>query len=197
MTVDVAAARERDRRKRLRRVAITLAPIALWMWWRIVTGNPVSPGLPDLPADVIFWLPGIALVLLLAVVFIAPMLGAGRSPHTIYLPEQIEVGFEDVKGLGSVLTEVRHTLDVFLNHARFRDEMGGSPRRGGPLRRPSRHRKDSHCQGDGQGGWRPLSLCVLNRVPVDVVRRDSSQDPNLLPSSAQGRPPRRRGHRLH
>lgn len=130
MTVDVADTRERDRRSRLRRVALVLAPLALWMWWRIISGNPVSPGLPDLPADVIFWLPGIALVLLLAIVFLAPMLGSGRSPHTIYLPEQIEVGFDDVKGLGSVLSEVRHTLEVFLNHARFRDEMGGSPRRG-------------------------------------------------------------------
>ncbi len=128
--MDVAATRERDRRRRLRRLMFVLAPLALWMWWRIFTGNPLSPGLPDLPADVIFWLPGIALVLLLAIVFLAPMLGAGRSPHTIYLPEQIEVGFDDVKGLGSVLSEVRHTLEVFLNHARFRDEMGGSPRRG-------------------------------------------------------------------
>ncbi|NND01426.1 MAG: AAA family ATPase [Acidimicrobiia bacterium] len=130
MTVDVAAARERDRRRRLRRVAYVLAPIALWMWWRILSGSPVSPGWPELPPDAVFWLPGIALVLLLAIVFIAPMFGAGKSPHTIYLPEQIEVGFDDVKGLGSVLSEVRHTLDVFLNHARFRDEMGGSPRRG-------------------------------------------------------------------
>ncbi len=130
MTVDVAAARERDRRRRLRRVVFALAPLAIWMWWRIVTGNPVSPGWPELPPDAVFWLPGIALVLLLAVVFIAPMFGAGKSPHTIYLPEQIEVGFDDVKGLGSVLNEVRHTLDVFLNHARFREEMGGSPRRG-------------------------------------------------------------------
>jgi len=130
MTVDVVAARERDRRRRLSRVAVALAPLALWMWWRIIAGNPVSPGFPDLPADVIFWLPGIVLVLLLATVFLAPMLGAGRSPHTIYLPEQIEVGFDDVKGLGAVLNEVSHTLDVFLNHARFRDEMGGSPRRG-------------------------------------------------------------------
>ncbi len=130
MTVDVVAARERDRRRRLRRVLFVLAPLALWMWWRIFTGNPVSPGWPDLPPDAVFWLPGIALVLLLAVVFVAPMLGSGRSPHTIYLPEQLEIGFDDVKGLGSVVNEVRHTLDVFRNHVRFRDEMGGSPRRG-------------------------------------------------------------------
>jgi len=130
MTVDVAAARERDRRRRLRRVLLALAPLALWLWWRIISGNPVSPGFPDLPPDAVFWLPGIALVAILALVFIAPMLGSARSPHTIYLPEQIEVGFDDVKGLGSVVTEVRNTLDVFLNHARFRNEMGGSPRRG-------------------------------------------------------------------
>jgi len=130
MTVDVAAARERDRRRRLRRVLLLLAPVAIWLWWRIISGNPVSPGWPNLPAEAVFWLPGILLVLLLALVFIAPMLGAGRSPHTIYLPEQIEVGFDNVKGLSSVLNEVSHTLEVFLDHARFRDEMGGSPRRG-------------------------------------------------------------------
>ena len=130
MTVDVAAARERDRQRRLRRLTFLIAPIAIWMWWRMLTGSPVSFGWPELGPDAAFWLPGIILVGLLAVVFIAPMLGAGRSPHTIYLPEQISVGFEDVKGLGSTVAEVRHTLDVFLNHARFRDEMGGSPRRG-------------------------------------------------------------------
>ncbi|MCP3976960.1 MAG: AAA family ATPase [bacterium] len=130
MTVDVTASRERDRRRRLKRVLMILAPVALWLWWRILTGNPVSPGWPKLSPDAVFWLPGIALVLIIALVFIAPMLGSGRSPHTIYLPEQIDVGFDNVKGLGGVVQEVRHTLDVFLNHVRFRDEMGGSPRRG-------------------------------------------------------------------
>ncbi|MFQ5555392.1 MAG: AAA family ATPase, partial [Acidimicrobiia bacterium] len=70
------------------------------------------------------------LVLLIGVIFLVPMLGNGRSPHTIYLPEQIDVGFDDVKGLGTVVTEVSHTLDVFLNHKKFRSEMGGNPRRG-------------------------------------------------------------------
>jgi ATP-dependent Zn protease len=70
------------------------------------------------------------IILLLAAVLIVPMLGNGRSPETVYLPEQIEVGFDDVKGLGPVLGEVRHTLEVFLNHQHFRDDMGGQPRRG-------------------------------------------------------------------
>ena len=130
MVVDVARARERDRRRRLRRIAIVLVPIATWLWIRLVTGNPVRPGLPTLPEEAMFWLPGILLVLVLGAVFILPMLGNGRSPHTIYLPEQIQIGFDDVKGIGGIVGEVRHTLGVFLNHTRFRIEMGGIPRRG-------------------------------------------------------------------
>jgi ATP-dependent Zn protease len=130
MVVDVQVTRERQRRRRLRRIAILLSPLVAWLWLRILSGNPVSPGWPDLPPEAMFWLPGIVIILLLAVVLIAPMAGSGRSPEVVYLPEQIDVGFDDVRGLGPVLGEVRHTLDVFLNHQQFRDQMGGQPRRG-------------------------------------------------------------------
>lgn len=130
MTVDVQVTRERQRRKRLRRIAIFLSPLVAWLWIRLMSGNPVSPGWPKLPADAMIWLPAVFIVLLLGVIIVVPMLGNGRSPETIFLPEQIDVGFEDVKGLGPVLGEVRHTLEVFLNHQHFRDEMGGLPRRG-------------------------------------------------------------------
>ncbi len=130
MAIDVTATREAQRRRRLIRVALVLGPIAAWLWWRALDGNPVSPGLPNFGPDVMFWLPGLAIIALLAVVLIAPMFGQARSPHTAYLPEQIEVGFSDVVGLGPVVSEVRHTLDVFLNHKRFQSEMGGRPRRG-------------------------------------------------------------------
>ncbi|MBT8212217.1 MAG: hypothetical protein KJN71_03625 [Acidimicrobiia bacterium] len=130
MGIDVTRARERDRRRRLFKIAAILTPVAAWLWIRILQGNPVSPGLPDLPDEFIFFLPMVIILLLIAAVVIIPMLGNGRSPHVIYLPEQIDVGFDDVKGLGAVLGEVRHTLDVFLNHRKFRTEMGGRPRRG-------------------------------------------------------------------
>jgi cell division protease FtsH len=128
--LDVRVARERQRRKRLRRVAMVLAPLAIWLWVRLLIGNPVSPGWPDLPAEAAVWIPLFALVLLLGGLMILPMVGNGRSPETIFLPEQIEVTFDDVLGLGPVLGEVRHTLEVFLNHQQFRDRMGGQPRRG-------------------------------------------------------------------
>jgi len=130
MPVDVHVARERRRRRRLRRVAWFFGPIAAWMWIRIAVGNPVSPGWPDLGPDAAQWLPGFFVILLLVFLIAGPMLGNGRSPEVIYLPEQIDVSFDSVKGLGPVLVEVRHTLEVFLNHQRFRDQMGGAPRRG-------------------------------------------------------------------
>jgi cell division protease FtsH len=130
MTVDVQVMRERQRRRRLTRIAWVLGPLVVWLWLRILAGNPVSPGWPDLPPEAVFWLPGIVIVLLLGLVLVVPMMSNGRSPEVVFLPEQIDVSFDDVKGLGPVLPEVRHTLDVFLNHQRFRDQMGGQPRRG-------------------------------------------------------------------
>ncbi len=131
MTFDVAAVREKNRQRRLARLLVVLAPLATWVWVRhVVRGDPISPGLPNLGPDAILWVPGLGIVLVLALVLILPMKGNGKSPHTIYLPEQIDVSFADVKGLGSVSREVQHTLEVFLNHKRFREEMGGNPRRG-------------------------------------------------------------------
>jgi hypothetical protein len=46
-----------------------------------------------------------------------PMLGQGRSPHLIYRPEQIDVGLDDVKGLGPLRDEVTKTLNLFLGYA--------------------------------------------------------------------------------
>ena len=130
MPLDVRVTRERQRRRRLRRIAIALSPLVLWLWVRLLTGNPVSPGWPELPPEAVYWIPGIVIVLLLGVVIVVPMMGSGRSPEVVFLPEQIDVTFDDVLGLGPVLTEVRHTLEVFLNHQHFRDHMGGRPRRG-------------------------------------------------------------------
>jgi ATP-dependent Zn protease len=127
--LNVAGHKERYRLKRLRRLAIVLSPIAAWMWWRLVSGREMVP-LPSLPADAGLWLPFVLLFLLIGAMMIVPMLVNGRSPHVVYMPEQIETGFDDVKGLGDVLGEVRHTLQVFLDHRKFSGQLGGRPRRG-------------------------------------------------------------------
>ncbi len=128
--VDVQVTREHQRQRRLRRIAFILFPLSAWMWTRLLSGNPVSPGFPHLGPDAVLWLPGALIVVVIAAALLIPMIGHGKSPEVVFLPEQIDVGFDDVKGLGQVLSEVEHTLQVFLNHRQFRDQMGGAPRRG-------------------------------------------------------------------
>ncbi len=106
-----------------------LAVPATWAWWRVLTGRPLFPEF-SLPPEAIFFLPAILIILLIIGVIIVSMVGSRRSPHISYLPDQIEVGFGDVKGMGAVTDDVRHTLNVLLDNDRFRREMGGSPRRG-------------------------------------------------------------------
>lgn len=128
--VDVAETRERHRQRRLKRILIVLSPFVIYWWYRFLSGDPIIFGLPPIPEDFAFWLPGLILVALIGMVLVLPMLGNGRSPHVLYSPDQIDIGFDDVKGIGPVVSEVRHTLQVFLDHRKFSDHMGGRPRRG-------------------------------------------------------------------
>jgi ATP-dependent Zn protease len=129
--VDVGQARERRRQRRLARLAVTLWVATVAIWWRVLTGGSLNPlaGL-DLGPDVMLWLPMVLIVVLVGVVMVLPMLGQGRSPHLTYRPEQIDVGLDDVKGLGPLRDEVTKTLNLFLGYATFKDRLGGNPRRG-------------------------------------------------------------------
>ena len=131
MKADVFVARERRRRRRLAVVAWVLAPAVLFLWYRILDGRPFNPlALPSLPGDAVFWLPGILMILMLGVLLLGQFIGSGRSPHVLYRPEQIGVTFDEVRGIDGVKEEVLRTLAVFEGYARFRDELGGNPRRG-------------------------------------------------------------------
>jgi ATPase family associated with various cellular activities (AAA) len=129
--VDVGQARERRRQGRLVRLAVVLWVAALAIWWRVLTGGSLNPldGLL-LGPDAMLWLPMVLIVVLIAVVMLLPMLGQGRSPHLTWRPEQIDVGLDDVKGLGPLRDEVTKTLNLFLGYATFKDRLGGNPRRG-------------------------------------------------------------------
>lgn len=84
---------------------------------------------PHLPAGTAKYLPGLALILLLVAILAVPLLGAGRSPHVLFRPEEIGVTLADVKGAGPVVEEVVKTLNLFLAHKTFQERMGGNPRR--------------------------------------------------------------------
>ena len=77
----------------------------------------------------IIFLPAILLVFAVLLMVAMPLMN-GRSPHVTVQPEQVEVGLTEVKGLDTQVEEIVRTLDVFLGYATFRDELGGTPRRG-------------------------------------------------------------------
>src|SRR5579862_1687619 len=97
---DVGVSRERARRLRLRRVAVLLSPIALWVVVRAVLWPSHVVTLPHLSGSLMPYLPAVLLVLVLLAVMVGPLLGAGRSPHVLYRPSEIDTRFDDVRGLG-------------------------------------------------------------------------------------------------
>jgi ATP-dependent Zn protease len=58
------------------------------------------------------------------------MWAAGRSPHVLYRPHDIEVGLNDVVGCEVVREEVVRTLNLFLANDTVREQLGATPRRG-------------------------------------------------------------------
>ncbi len=125
---DVAVFRERSRRRRLGRLAALGALVCLWMWQRILAGDPllVRPHLSD---DLTQMAPLLLLVVVMTAVLLVPLLGAGRSPHVLFRSSEISTTLDDVKGAPVLVEEVVKTLNLFLAHKTFKERMGGTPRR--------------------------------------------------------------------
>ncbi|HEX4864196.1 MAG TPA: AAA family ATPase [Acidimicrobiales bacterium] len=141
-SADVFVAAEAARQRRLRRVAIILSLIAAPLIVRAVVGgiryargdlkgaaSAFRWPLPHLPAGAGTYLPSILLILGLLAVLAVPLLAAGRSPHVLYRPEEIDVRLSDVRGAAVVVEEVVKTLNLFLAYRTFKERMGGTPRR--------------------------------------------------------------------
>ena len=127
---DVGQTRERVRRARLRTLAIVLGVPTIFLWYRIVDGRPVNLlQVPPMPEDPALWVIPVVFVIAILIMVMMPLM-SGRSPHVTFRPEQIDVSLDDVKGLDGIVSEVIRTLNTFLGYARFRDRLGGTPRRG-------------------------------------------------------------------
>ncbi len=127
-SADVGRTRERARQRRLLRLGLLLLPVAVFLWLRLLAGEPVGwPGVPAI--DPLYLMAGL-FFLVLIVVMLGTTVVAGRSPHVTYRPEQIPVRMDDVKGLAPIKEDVGRSLDLFLAGRTFRREMGGAPRRG-------------------------------------------------------------------
>jgi ATP-dependent Zn protease len=125
---DVGLAREHSRRRRLSRLVVVGGAVSVWLWASVFVGHLV--GTPHLTSGERQALPLVGILLLVAAVMVVPLLAAGRSPHVRYRPEEIAVSLEDVKGIPVVVEEAVRTLNLFLAHATFRSQMGGTPRKG-------------------------------------------------------------------
>jgi ATP-dependent Zn protease len=124
---DVLRQRERTKLKRILRAIVVLLVLDLYLLHRFTTSNTIR--LPGLPQDWVIYLPPILLVFAVLIMVSMPLL-SGRSPHLTVYPEQVEIGLSEIKGLDTQVDEVVRTLDVFLGYRAFRDELGGTPRRG-------------------------------------------------------------------
>jgi cell division protease FtsH len=126
---DVQRIRERGRQRRLRYLLYLNALVFVYFVKRIIEDRPIEFGFPSLGADAMLWLFPVILILMFGAVLLLP-LASGRSPHIRFSPEEIGIGFDDVRGIDNVLEEVTRTLQIFLTYKTFRDDLGGNPRRG-------------------------------------------------------------------
>jgi ATP-dependent Zn protease len=128
-TTDVGAHRERARSTRLQRLAMVLALIAAALILRDLFDPGASLPTPHFPPSLEPLLPAMALITVLALVMVVPLLAAGRSPHILYRPDELTMTFDDVRGSEGLVEEVTKTLNLFLAHRTFAEQMGGSPRK--------------------------------------------------------------------
>ncbi len=128
--VDASSNREQQRRRRLWKLVVVLGIPLIWFWWRDLSGNPVSFGLPAIIRDSPELSLLVVLMMVMVLMMLIPYVGAGRSPHTVLRPEDSKVRLDDVVGASTTKREAIDTLNIFLNHETFLSEMGGSARRG-------------------------------------------------------------------
>ncbi len=126
---DVSRVRERTRVRRYRRLAFLLAIIAIFLLVRLAAGDPVHPGLPHIPSGLGRYWVAFLLIGFFGVMLLGQHFGMGRSPHIIYRASDIDTRLKDVRGAGSVTTEVVNTVNLFLGFKTFSSQMGGTPRR--------------------------------------------------------------------
>src|SRR4051794_19322555 len=129
-SLDVGRLRESTRRVRLWKLLLVLLPIATYLYYRILAGDPMRLGMPHLnEMQLQIFLP-LGLIVVLCLVLVVPMMAMGKSPHVRYEASEISTSLDDVVGLGPVKEEVVKTLNLFLGYQTFRSVMGGNPRKG-------------------------------------------------------------------
>ena len=194
-SADVSQARERRRLARLRRLVAVAALVLGWVVIRRISGHGIFPSL-HLPHGLGTVIPILLIVCMLGAVMLAPLLFAGRSPHTLIRPGETQVGLEDLVGIDPIKAEVVRSINLFLAHQTFRDAMGGSARRGVLVEGPPGTGKTFVAKAMAKEANVPFVRVGVG-LPVDVLRADQPQNPVVLQAAPQVRPQGGRRHRLH
>jgi ATP-dependent Zn protease len=130
---DTASSRERNRRRRLQRTAFALAVLLVALAFFAAAGRPVRidqfPWI-HLSSSMGLYLPAMVLCVVLVMSLVLPYMASGRSPHTVFRADEIDLKLDDVVGAGHTKAEAVRTLNLFLAHRTFAETMGGSARRG-------------------------------------------------------------------
>ncbi|MCY7364457.1 MAG: AAA family ATPase [Frankiaceae bacterium] len=125
---DVGSSREVQRRRRWVKLAVLVWAVVSVLWLRALSYD--GSGFVPIPQIDPFLLVIIIFFGLLIGLMFGQQLMTARSPHVMYRPEQITTTMDDVVGIDQVKDDVVRSLNLFLAHKTFRDEMGGSARRG-------------------------------------------------------------------
>ena len=126
-SADVGRSREASRQRRWVKLTVLILSLAVVFAWRSV----VAPGnLVPLPSVDPITLTIIAFFSVMILMAGGQQFLSARSPHVTYRPEQIETRLDDVVGIDGVKEDVVRSLNLFLAHKTFSQEMGGTPRRG-------------------------------------------------------------------
>src|SRR5664280_3154161 len=102
-STDVGAHKARTRSTRLQRLAGLLAVIATLLVLRDLLAPGMSLPSPSIPPGLTPYLMPLGLIVLLSAVMVVPLLGAGRSPHILYRPDELTMTFDDVRGSDCLL----------------------------------------------------------------------------------------------
>jgi cell division protease FtsH len=129
LAADVGQTRERVREHRLLLLAASLAPLLALVAVRATLWPGRVVVLPHMTSTEARFAPAAILIAILLLVLVGPMLGAGRSPHVLYRPGELDVTFADVRGADVVVDEAVKSLNLFLAHKTFAEQMGGNTRR--------------------------------------------------------------------
>ena len=128
-SADVGGTREHRRTRRWIKLTVFVLAVAALASYRAATWDGRGWFVPVPQIDP-FLLVIIVFFALLIALTAGQQLLSGRSPHVLYRPEQIETRLKDVVGIDGVKEDVVRSLNLFLAHKTFAEEMGGTPRRG-------------------------------------------------------------------